>query len=249
MADTNRWKQQWTVPSNSGGKDHKVSEDQEGNYFCDCWPFRRNRACKHIDVIKSGGGTLIGSLSLPEPPMQFWEIDQVTPEIANGKILYLKVPLVPFGDSHAHFTYTVFYDLMLYGVKWSTIRTGYSAISDRLTEADVRNVIRERGRCVKGPWQKNPNGEGGDWGPYEITHEDPPLPPKPKRYQTFKVVSPDGEETLRCPSCGWKSSALFVITDSLESAAQHEDAICADCFCGDVRDDYPVVIRAHEAHH
>jgi hypothetical protein len=45
---TDRWKRQWFVPSKSGGKDHKVSEDKEGKFFCDCWPFRKERICDHI---------------------------------------------------------------------------------------------------------------------------------------------------------------------------------------------------------
>ena len=187
----------------------------------------------------------MGSPALPEPPMQFWEIDKVTPEISNGQIQYLKVPLVPFGASHTHFVYTVFYDLMFYGVKWATIRKGYHAIADSLTEADIREAIRERGRCVKGPWRKNGDSEGGDWDPYVVTREDSPLPSRPVPYQTFKVVSPDGDETLRCPGCGWRSSDLYVITSSAKSAAQHEEALCSDCFCGDVRDDYPVVVRTN----
>ena len=240
MANSDRWEQQWLVASNSGGKEHKVSEDLDGNFFCDCWPFRRNRTCKHIEVVKSGGGTPLGSSLLPEPSMQFWEIDKVTPEISDGQIQFLKVPLVPFGESHTHFIYTVFYDLLYYGVKWATIREGYHAITDSITEADVRNATRQHGRCVRGAWRPSPNGDGGDWGPYEITREDPPHPLK---LQTYKIVSHDGDETLRCPGCGWKSSELYAITNSAESAAQHEDALCSDCFCVDVRDDYPVVVR------
>lgn len=240
MPNGDRWEQQWLVPSNSGSKEHKVSKDHEGSFFCDCWPFRKNRTCKHIDVVKSGGGTPLDSPALPEPPLQFWEIDKVTPEISDGQIEFLKVPLMPFGESHAHFAYTIFYDLMFYGVKWATIREQYSVVTGGISEADVRNAIRQRGRCVRGAWQPSPDGKGGDWGPYVVTHKDPP---RPLELQTYKIVSPDGEETLRCSECGWKSSELYVIAHSAAEAAQHEDALCSDCFCGDVRDDCPVVVR------
>ena len=241
----NRWKQQWLVPSNSGGKDHKVSEDQDGDFFCDCWPFRKNRTCTHIDVVRSGGGTPLGSPVLPELPLQFWDVSQVTPKIADGEIKFLKVPLMPFGPEHAHFAYTILYDLLFYGVKWVTIRKQYSVLPKGLTEAEVRQAIRDRGRCVRGVWRENADGEGGDWGPYVVTHREPAKIFALPMGNVYNIQSEDGEETLRCPGCTWKASNLFVVADSAAAAAESEEALCSDCFVGEVRDDYPVVVRAN----
>lgn len=237
----NRWKQQWLVPSKSGGKDHKVSEDQDGDFFCDCWPFRKNRTCKHIDVVRNGGGTPLRSSALPEPPLQFWNVSQVTPKVSDGRIEFLKVPLMPLDDSHAHFAYTIFYDLLFYGVKWATIRKQYMIING-LTELDVRNAIRERGRCVSGPWRQHEDGRG-DWGPYVVTRREPAKIFALPMSNTFNIQSEDGAETLRCPGCNWKASDLFVMADSVDAAAKSDEALCSDCFVGEVRDDYPVVIR------
>jgi hypothetical protein len=144
---TDRWKRQWYVPSKSGGKDHKVSEDHEGKFYCDCWPFRKNRICDHIRDARAGGGRLIGEPEIPEPTLDYgWVVTQVTPVIADGKIQTLQVPQLPFGNEHTHFVLTVFYDLLFYSVRWSTIREAYH--QDHITEGEVREFIRSRGRCV-----------------------------------------------------------------------------------------------------
>ena len=144
---TDRWKRQWFVPSKSGGKDHKVSEDKEGKFFCDCWPFRKERICDHIRDARAGGGRLIGEPEIPEPTLGYgWVVTQVTPVIADGQIQQLQIPQLPFGSEHTHFALTVFYDMLFYGVRWSTIRKEYH--QDHITEADVREFVRSRGRCV-----------------------------------------------------------------------------------------------------
>ena len=90
---------------------------------------------------------LIGEPKLPEPTLDYgWVVDKVTPVIADGKVQQLQIPQVPFGNEHTHFALTVFYDLLFYGVRWSTIRKEYH--QDHITEADVREFIRSRGRCV-----------------------------------------------------------------------------------------------------
>lgn len=245
---SDRWKRQWFVPSNSGGKDHKVSEDFVGAMFCDCWPFRKDRTCKHIDTVRLGGGTLIGDEPTTlEPLLQFWNVSQVTPKLSDGTIEFLKVPLMPFGDKHAHFAYTILYDLLFYEVKWSTIRKQYSVVAERLTEAEVRKAVRDHGRCVRGPWRENADGEGGDWGPYVVTHREPAKILALPMSNIYNIQSEDGTESLRCPGCNWKASDLFVVANSADAAAESEEALCSDCFAGEVRDDYPVVIRRQSA--
>jgi len=144
---TDRWKRQWFVPSKSGGKDHKVSEDKEGKFFCDCWPFRKERICDHIRDARAGGGRLIGEPEIHEPTLGYgWVVTQVTPVIADGQIQQLQIPQLHFGNEHTHFALTIFYDMLFYGVRWSTIRKEY--YQDHITEADVREFVRSRGRCV-----------------------------------------------------------------------------------------------------
>lgn len=51
MAD--RWIFRWQVPSQSDtNKHYTVAVDAGGTYGCDCWAYRRNRSCKHIDEVK-----------------------------------------------------------------------------------------------------------------------------------------------------------------------------------------------------
>ena len=162
----NRWKRQWYVASKSGSKDHKVSEDHEGKFYCDCWPFRKNRICDHIRDARAGGGRLIGELERPEPTIDYgWVVDKVTPVIADGKVQQVQVPQVPFGNTHTHFVLTVFYDMLFYGVRWNTIRKEYR--QDHITEAEVRNFIQVHGRCVL-------QEIGGST--YKVVREDPTIP-------------------------------------------------------------------------
>ena len=101
------------------------------------------------------------SVSLEKNPPTDWDIDtgrnirwkaslgsmtHGTPVIADGKVQQVQIPQVPFGNEHTHFVLTVFYDMLFYGVRWSTIRKEYH--QEHITEADVREFIRSRGRCV-----------------------------------------------------------------------------------------------------
>ena len=162
----NRWKRQWYVASKSGGKDHKVSEDHEGKFFCDCWPFRKNRICDHIREARAAGGRLIGEPERHEPPMEMWTVTMVTPDFdADGNIRLLKVPTVPFGPEHLHFVLTVYYDMLFYDVKWSSIRNMYD--EREVTEAFVREFIASRGRCVL---------QEIDGKAYKVVRDDPVRP-------------------------------------------------------------------------
>lgn len=42
--NNSRWKQQWAVPSSSGGGDYIVSLDQDDTYACSCPAWTRNVA-------------------------------------------------------------------------------------------------------------------------------------------------------------------------------------------------------------
>jgi len=64
----------------------------------------------------------------------------------TGTVYTRDGPTVPFGPEHLHFTLTVYYDMLFYGIKWSSIRNMYD--EREVTEAFVREFIASRGRCV-----------------------------------------------------------------------------------------------------
>jgi hypothetical protein len=49
-----RWVERWPVSSfSSPDKEYTVAVDENGNYGCSCWRWKRTRRdCKHIDYVK-----------------------------------------------------------------------------------------------------------------------------------------------------------------------------------------------------
>lgn len=64
----------------------------------------------------------------------------------TGAIYARDGPTVPFGHEHLHFTLTVYYDMLFYSVKWSSIRNMYD--EREVMEAFGREFIASRGRCI-----------------------------------------------------------------------------------------------------
>lgn len=72
---------------------------------------------------------------------------------------------VAFGPKHLYLSQTVYYDLLFYGVKWSSIRNIYD--EREVTEAFVREFIASRGRGVL---------QEIDGRAYKVVHGDPVKP-------------------------------------------------------------------------
>jgi len=37
------------------GKEYHIIKAQDGSYYCDCWQWKRNRTCSHLESFMSGG--------------------------------------------------------------------------------------------------------------------------------------------------------------------------------------------------
>lgn len=142
------YQKQWEVPSSSGGKSYTVSLTQDGEYVCHCWPFLRNRQdCKHITAVKNGEASEKGSSLPPEPVLVYASVNEVQ-RGEDGKLL---VPLLPFGGEHDAFAVTIFFDLLVNGVRFETIKRGYR-LNAKLKLVDLIQHVRQlSGRTVLDP--------------------------------------------------------------------------------------------------
>ena len=170
MTKNNRWRKQWMVHSRSGGDPHKVSLDRNNAYWCDCWPFKKNRTCYHIDVAKGGGGDEIGVHQPPEPKIVYANVCEVQKEEDEETLL---VPLLPLGDEH--FLGTLLYDMLRFGVRWPSLMKAYKLNQASITPAEVRAYIETAGRKIYGPWDDELKRHDG----FTITREGIDSSPMP----------------------------------------------------------------------
>lgn len=42
-----------TVNSYSGRESHKIRRGKDGVIYCDCWPWKKNRDCKHLEYYRN----------------------------------------------------------------------------------------------------------------------------------------------------------------------------------------------------
>ena len=83
----------------------------------------------------------------------------------TGTIYARDGPAVAFGPKHLYLSQTVYYDLLFYSVKWSSIRNMYD--EREVMEAFVRESIASRGRCVL---------QEIDGRTYKVVRDDPIRP-------------------------------------------------------------------------
>ncbi len=165
-SNAKRYEQQWDVPSDSDPSAYyTVSQTQEGDLICSCWPFLRTRQpCKHIRQVQAGqiaprgqpiaapstAAASTPAIAVNELRLVLANVRCVTPvaDRVDAEITEVKVPQIPTGNEH--FLLTVLYDLLQLGVAWPALRKRYKVTRD-LTPDWVTQYITEYGRLIYGP--------------------------------------------------------------------------------------------------
>lgn len=165
-ANAKRYEKQWDVPSASDPTAYyTVSQTQENELICSCWPFLRTRQpCKHIRLVQSGqiaprgqpitappvAMSTVQTIAVNELRLVLANVRCVTPvaDQADAEIHTVKVPQLP--TNNEHFLLTVLYDLLQLGVTWSALQKRYKVARD-LSAEWVTQYIVEYGRLIYGP--------------------------------------------------------------------------------------------------
>ena len=65
------------------GKNYHIFEAADGTHYCDCWQWKRNRTCSHLEDFESNGGTK--HVAQPVKPVENpTEVDKTIDDIING---------------------------------------------------------------------------------------------------------------------------------------------------------------------
>ncbi len=146
-----RWTKRWKVQSQSNPDvQHTVAIDRQGRWGCSCWAWRRNQArdCKHIETVKADSPEPDEITSITEPSIVLAKVKEVTPEHdGEGRVLHVLTPLIPLDDTW--FQATVVYDLLRYGVTWSTVKHRYG-LARKNSRKSIVAYVRKRGRKIYG---------------------------------------------------------------------------------------------------
>ncbi|CAG0937173.1 hypothetical protein TFLX_06085 [Thermoflexales bacterium] len=168
-SNAKRYEQQWDVSSDSDPTAYyTVSLTREGQLICHCWPFLRNRECKHVRRVQAGeiaprGQTVAAppwmtpvsstAIAVSKLRLVLANVRCVTPvaDKAEAEISAVKVPPLPLGNEH--FLLTVLYDLLQLGVAWSALQKRFK-VPREITPEWVTYYIAEYGRLIYGPLQE-----------------------------------------------------------------------------------------------
>ena len=52
------------------GKYYKVQKGADGVIYCDCWQWKRNRTCSHINLYLNGNDPSATNIRISPPPIQ-----------------------------------------------------------------------------------------------------------------------------------------------------------------------------------
>ena len=68
------------------GKEYHVIKAMDGTYYCDCWQWKRNRTCKHLESFLSKKGRRPGLYQNPSSFLNCGSKCIINKEIKKGSV-------------------------------------------------------------------------------------------------------------------------------------------------------------------